>query len=104
MRSEAEVEDVPDTVPSVLLETLPPGHDVIILIWAILGDVELTSVSKQSIVLSHIINLCNNKQLNLLGCVTRFDVTSIGGVGVELLYQGVQRLLDHAVLRYDLVL
>ena len=54
MRCEAEVEDVLDAVPRGVLETLPPGHEVFIIqtLVTILGDVELTSVSKQSILMS----------------------------------------------------
>ena len=106
MSSEAQVEDILDAVPPRIqprFETLPSGHEVSIIIQTlvtVLGDVKLTSVSKQSIVLIHV-KFC---ELVLLGSVTRFYVSSIGGISVELLYQRVQRLLDHAVLCDNLVL
>ena len=106
MSGEAEVEDVLDAVPpgvQTCTETLPPGQEVTSLIQAlvtVLGDVKLASVSKQNIGLIHV-NMC---ELIVLGSMTRFDITSIGGIRVELLYQRVQRLLDNAVLCYNLVL
>ena len=106
MGGEAKVEDILDAVPPWIqpgLDTFPSGHEVSIIIQAlitVLRDVELTSVSKQSMGLSHV----NLFELNLLGSVTRFDVSSIGGIGVELFYQCIQRFLDHAVLGYNLLL